>query len=64
MYHRGRSEEEVEKKTPFTVICNNCGSHDVTVTAFEYYDLDIKCNRCGSYLGCGRYNEAAYDGRF
>ena len=64
MYYRGRSKEEVEKETPFTVICNNCGSHDVTVTACEYHDLDIKCNRCGSYLGCGIYNEATYDNRF
>lgn len=64
MYYRGKNMEEVEKKTPFTVICNNCGSNDVTVIAFEYHDLDIKCNRCGSYLSCGRYNEAEYDSRF
>ena len=64
MYYRGRSNEEVEKKAPFTVICNNCGSRDTTVTAFEYYDLEIKCNCCGSYLSHGRYNEAAYDSGF
>lgn len=62
MYSRGRSREEIEKDTPFTVICNNCGSHDVTVTAFEYHDLEIKCNYCGSCLSYGRYNESTYDG--
>ncbi len=64
MYYRGRSREEVEKNTPFTVICNNCGSHDTTVTAFEYYDLEIKCNCCGSYLSHGRYSEATYNNGF
>ena len=64
MYYRGRSKEEIKKETPFTVICNNCGSNDVTVTAFEYHDLDIKCNYCGSYLSHGRYNEKEYDNRF
>lgn len=62
MYHRGRSSEEVNKEVPFDVICTNCGSHNVTVTAFEHYDLEIKCNRCGSYLSYGSYNPMSYDG--
>lgn len=62
MYYRGKHKEEVENITPFKVICNNCGGHDVTVTAFEYYDLEIKCNDCGSYLSYGIYNEREYRG--
>ena len=60
MYYKGRSKEE--KEIPFDVICTNCGSHNVTVTAFEYWDLEIKCNSCGSYLSCGRYNPETYEG--
>lgn len=59
MYTKGRNIKE-EKPRPFTVICNHCGSHDVTVTAFEYYDLGIKCNNCGSFLNYGSYNEKEY----
>lgn len=59
MYTKGRNVKE-EKPKPFTVICNNCGCHDVTVTAFEYFDLEIKCNNCGSCLNYGRYNERFY----
>lgn len=59
MYTKGRNVKK-EKPKPFTVICNNCGSHDVTVTACEYFDLEIKCNNCGSYLNYGRYNERSY----
>lgn len=59
MYTRGRKIAE-EKPKPFTVICNNCGSHDVTVTAFEYRDLGIKCCNCGAFLNYGSYNEKEY----
>lgn len=60
MYYRGKSKEET-REVPFDIICTNCGSHNVTVTAFEYFDLGIKCNNCGSYLGdYGRYNPTAY----
>lgn len=59
MYYKGRSKEE--KEIPFDVICTNCGSHNVTVTAFEYWDLGIKCNSCGSYLSYGRYNPETYE---
>ena len=58
MYYEGRSKEE--REIPFDVICTNCGSHNVTVTAFEYWDLEIKCNSCGSYLSYGRYNPTTY----
>ena len=59
MYTKGRDLNE-DKSTPFTVICNDCGSHNVTVTAFEYYDLQIKCNNCGACLSYGSYNENTY----
>ena len=59
MYYRGTVKEN--KKPPFEVICTNCGSHNVDVTALEYYDLAIKCNRCGSYLSYGSYNETRYE---
>ena len=59
MYTKGRNIKE-EKPKPFTVICNNCGSHDVTVTAWDHYDLGIKCYTCGSYLNYGSYNEKEY----
>ena len=59
MYIKGRSKEE-NKPKPFTIICNHCGSHDVTATAFEYYELEIKCHNCGAYLSYGSYNENEY----
>ena len=62
MYYRGKNMEEMNKRIPFDVICTNCGSHNVTVTAFEHWDLEIKCNSCGSYLTYGRYNPMSYDG--
>lgn len=59
MYHRGKSKEDVND-VPFNIVCTNCGSHNVRVVAFEYYDLEIKCENCGSYLSCGSYNPTAY----
>ena len=60
MYCRGKSKEEI-KDVPFDVVCNNCGSHNVTITAFEHLDLEIKCEKCGSYLTYGRYNTIKYE---
>jgi len=60
MYERGRKTKSKIFNTPFTVICNNCGSHDVTITAFEFHDLEIKCRECGAYLSYGSYNENEY----
>lgn len=60
MYHRGKKKEEI-KKAPFEIICTNCGSHNVTVTAFEHWDLQIRCKECGSYVDCGSYNEMEYE---
>ena len=37
--------QEVSTK-PFTVICNNCGSNNVTAKAYDYYDLGIICHDC------------------
>jgi transcription elongation factor Elf1 len=59
MYTKGRDMKE-EKPKPFTVICNHCGSHQVIVTAIEYYDLSITCLTCGAHLGCGSYYEKDY----
>ena len=59
MYYKGKDKTEV-REVPFQVICTNCGSHNVDVTAFEHYDLEMKCNSCGSYLEYGRYNETTY----
>lgn len=59
MYHRGKNKEEIQE-VPFDVICTNCGSHNVTVTAFEHWDLGIQCNTCGSYLSYGSYNPTTY----
>ena len=63
MYYRGEHMEETNRKVPFDVICTNCGSHNVTVTAFEHLNLEIKCNSCGSYLDGGRYNPTTYEER-
>lgn len=60
MYYKGK-EIENTKPSPFTVICNNCGSHNVSITAFEYYDLGITCHNCRAHLDCGRYNETNYE---
>lgn len=59
MYYEGKKREEVKKK-PFTIICNNCGSDNVTATAFEYRDLGITCKDCGAHLSYGSYNEHEY----
>lgn len=61
MYHKTNYNEE-KKSVPFLVECTNCGSHNVDVVAFDHWDLDIKCNKCGSYLNTGRYNETRYKG--
>lgn len=59
MYRKGKRKEEI-KEVPFEVICTNCGSRNVAVTAFEHWDLEIKCNNCGSYLSYGSYNPTTY----
>ena len=63
MYHRGENLNEIND-VPFRIECTNCGSHDVDVIAFEHWDLEIKCKRCGSYLDVGMYNETTYKERF
>ena len=60
MYCKVKIKEK--KKIPFDIVCTNCGSHDVTVTAIEYWGLVIKCRGCNSCLSdCGRYNPAEYE---
>lgn len=61
MYYKGKSKEEIKREVPFEVICTNCGSHDVNVTAFEHWDLEIKCRSCGSRLEYGSYNPTKYE---
>ena len=60
MYIKGKITEEMNREVPFDIVCNNCGSHNVTVVAFE--DLEIECNNCGSYLIDGTYNPTTYNG--
>lgn len=59
MYHKTNYHRD-PKPVPFRIECTNCGSHNVNVTAFDYYDLQIACNCCGSYLTYGSYNETIY----
>lgn len=59
MYIKGKIKEEV-KEAPFDIVCNNCGSHNVTVIAFD--DLEIECENCGSCLIDGKYNPTTYNG--
>ena len=60
MYHKTDYNERAQN-VPFRIECTNCGSHNVNVTAFDYYDLQISCNCCGSYLQYGCYNETIYN---
>lgn len=60
MYHQTDYNND-KRPVPFRIECTNCGSHNVKVTAFEYYDLEIACNNCGSYLTYGSYNETTYN---
>ena len=50
-----------KSKHPFAIVCRKCGSNDVTVSAFERFDLEIICNNCGTYVDCGRYNTKTGD---
>ena len=59
MYYKGKSKKDI-KEVPFDIICNNCGSHNVTITAFDYWELQIKCETCGSRLEYGSYNPTEY----
>ena len=45
-----------KNKHPFAIVCRKCGSNDVTVTAYEHFDLEIICNNCGKCVSCGRYH--------
>ena len=58
MYIKGKDIKE--KPKPFSIICNNCGSHNVTVTAYDYLYLCITCRCCGAHLSYGSYNETEY----
>ena len=60
--HYRENENDEDENIPFDVVCTSCGSHNVAVTAFDRWDLGFKCNRCGSYLSCGRYNPLYYKG--
>lgn len=44
-----------KNKHPFVITCRYCGGGDIRVTPFEYGDLEIKCNSCGTYVSCGTY---------
>lgn len=53
--------EEEKFKHPFAITCKKCGCDDITVTAFDFRELEIKCNNCGYVLDCGRYHTKQYD---
>lgn len=59
MYYKPNTNK-TSHYVPFRIQCTNCESYNVTATAFEYYDLEIKCNCCGAYLSWGSYNENTY----
>ena len=56
-----RKKMDGKNKHPFAITCRKCGSNDVTVTAYEYYDLGIKCNSCGCSINCGSYHTTSGD---
>lgn len=61
MYQYRKGKNEKEKKAPFEIRCTKCGSHNVVVTAFEHYDLEIRCRSCGQSVDdIGRYTEMNY----
>jgi transcription elongation factor Elf1 len=61
MYQYRKNVNKKENKPPFEIRCTNCGSHNVTITAFEYRDLEIRCRSCGqSADDIGVYNEMNY----
>ena len=51
-------------KHPFAITCRKCGSNDIMVIAYEYYDLGIECRSCGYRIDCGAYytREGDYSG--
>lgn len=55
---RGMSNERMDskRKHPFAITCRKCGSNRVTVIAFEYRDLGIRCKSCGASVYCGEYD--------
>lgn len=53
MYYRGKNSNVV----PFEIECTNCRSHDVDVHTTRRNELEIKCNKCGSYVNTDSYNE-------
>lgn len=46
-----------KRKYPFHIACRNCNSNNVTVRAFDYHELEIKCNSCGTICDCGMYED-------
>lgn len=45
-----------KRKHPFAITCRKCGSNRVSVIAFEYQDLEIRCKSCGAIVDCGVYD--------
>lgn len=44
-----------KKSHPFKIKCRNCGSTNVTVKAFGFTDIEIKCLDCFMSVECGHY---------
>lgn len=45
-----------KRKHPFTMTCRKCGSNRVSVIAFEFLSLEIRCKSCGAFVDCGKYD--------
>lgn len=50
-----RKKMDGKSRHPFAITCRKCGSNSVKVIAYEYQDLGIICNSCGTSVQCGTY---------
>ena len=48
-------------KHPFVITCRNCGSNNISVYAFDYEDVEIKCHECGKSIECRCYHMMSGD---
>ena len=60
-YEQKNNKMDGKSKHPFAITCRKCGCNDIKVTAFDYYELEIKCQGCGCTLECGTYFTKQYD---
>ena len=43
-------------KHPFNIICRKCGRNNVSIYAFDYDDIEIRCLECGKTIECREYH--------